>query len=151
MIRASKQLKRGVQFRPLNVAVFHDGQLERFEMVPDPRERMCEVFNQDPNNQQDGYTAYPVSSYDTKVRPGAKWQVIVIDRGRPRCYLSGVPCRVATDWAIAFNDELQRRELTDVRAFACSCSGDTTIEKAPTGKRAAKRRHENRLAKGGAA
>lgn len=151
MIRTSDKFKRGVQFRPLNVAVFHNGQLERFETVPDPREKLCEVFNQDQNNQGDGYTAYPVSSYDTKERPAAKWQVIVISGGRPRCYLTGVPCQVANDWAIAFNQELRIRAISDIQAYACSCSGDTTIERAPNGEGAAKKRHEKRLAKGGAA
>lgn len=141
MIRHSGKFQRkGVQFRPLNVAVFHNGRLERFEQIDDPREKLCQFFNQDTNNQRDGYTAFPVSSFDTKERPGAKWQVIIVGGGRPRCYLTGVPCRVALDWVIAFNAEIKQRGITTVQAYACSCSGDTTIEKAPSGEHAAKKR-----------
>lgn len=43
--------------RPLEVAIYRDGTLERIVEMHDPRARFCETYN----GLADGTTAYPVS------------------------------------------------------------------------------------------
>lgn len=130
----SKELPR------LKVAVFCNGKFQRFEEIPDPREKLCGHFNTDSGNERDGYRAFPASGSDGKRQKRPGWQVIVVDRGRATCYLKGVPVRIAKEWVEDFNNHLDDRGIAHVRAFACSAAADTVIERNPSGTASAKKR-----------